>query len=60
VAADVAGLAIQRARELGLGVERPADLDLRFDEGRSGFAVSKEKRAWIAEDVSSGPRYELK
>ena len=54
------GLAIPRARELGLGVERPADLDLRFEEGRSGFAVSKEKRAWIAEDVSRGPRYELK
>jgi hypothetical protein len=53
-------VAIQRARELGLGVERPADLDLRFEEGSSRFAVSKAKRAWIAEDVSRGPRYELK
>jgi hypothetical protein len=53
-------VAIQRARELGLGVERPADLDLRFEEGRSRFAVSKAKRAWIAEDVSRGPRYDPK
>ena len=53
-------VAIQRARELGLGVERPADLDLRFEAGSSRFAVSKEKRAWVAEDVSRGPRYDLK
>jgi uncharacterized protein (DUF362 family) len=46
---------IQRARELGLGVRGPDDLQLTFDKGKSAFAVSGEKREWITEDALRPP-----
>ncbi len=52
-------VAIQRARELGLGVKHPDNLQLFFDEKESPFAVSGEKRDWITEDALREPKYEL-
>jgi len=52
-------VAIQRARELGLGVMGPDDLHLVFDEKDSPFAVSGEKREWVAADVMRAPKYKL-
>jgi hypothetical protein len=52
-------VAIQRARELGLGVQGPDDLHLVFDEKDSPFAVSSEKREWITEDALRAPKYKL-
>ncbi len=53
-------IAIQRARELGLGAKGPDDLQLIFDEKDSPFAVSSEKRDWITEDALRAPKYKLK
>ena len=52
-------VAIQRARELGLGVMEPNDLNLVFDEDDSPFAVSREKREWITEDALRTPKCKL-
>ena len=53
-------VAIQRARELGLGAMGPDDLQLVFDETDSPFAVSREKRDWIIEDALRPPKCILK
>ena len=53
-------VAIQRARELGLGVMSPDDLQMVFDKKDSPFAVSSEKRDWITEDALRKPKYKLK
>jgi len=53
-------VAIQRARELGLGVMGPDDLQMVFDEKDSPFAVSSEKRDWITEDALRAPQCKLK
>jgi uncharacterized protein (DUF362 family) len=53
-------VAIQRARELGLGVMGPDDLKLVFDDKDSPFAVSHEKREWITEDALRPPKCKLK
>ena len=52
-------VAIQRARELGLGVTGPDDLRLVFAERGSPFEVSSEKRDWITEDALRPPKYNL-
>ena len=52
-------VAIQRARELGLGVTGPDDLRLVFPERGSPFEVSSEKRDWITEDALRPPKYKL-
>jgi len=49
-------VAIQRARELGLSVMHPEELQLIFDEKDSPFAVSSEKREWINEDALRAPK----
>ena len=49
-------VAVQRARELGLGARGPDDLHLVFDEKDSPFAVSAEKRDWITEDALRAPK----
>jgi uncharacterized protein (DUF362 family) len=53
-------VAVQRARELGLGAKGPDDLQLVFDEKDSPFAVSGEKRDWITEDALRAPKCKLK
>ncbi|MCB0152438.1 MAG: hypothetical protein KDE01_32880, partial [Caldilineaceae bacterium] len=53
-------VAIQRARELGLGAASPDDLRLVFPEEGAPFEVSREKRAWITEDALRPPQYGLK
>jgi uncharacterized protein (DUF362 family) len=53
-------VAIQRARELSLGVKGPEDLQVVFDEADSPFAVSREKRDWIIEDALRPPKCTLK
>ncbi len=53
-------VAIQRARELGLGAMGPDDLQLVFDETDSSFAVSREKHDWIKEDALRPPKCRLK
>lgn len=50
---------VQRARELGLGATSPDDLHLVFDKKDSAFAVSREKRDWIAEDALREPMCKL-
>ncbi len=52
-------VAVQRARELGLGVLGPDDLNLVFDEKDSPFAVSPEKRDWLTQDALRAPKYKL-
>ena len=52
-------VAIQRARELGLGAAGPDDLRLVFPEEGAPFEVSREKRAWITEDALRPPKYSL-
>ena len=52
-------VAIQRARELGLGVMGPDDLRLVFADKGSPFEVSSEKRDWITEDALRPPKYRL-
>jgi hypothetical protein len=52
-------VAVQRARELGLGVQGPDDLHLVFDDKDSPFAVSSEKREWITEDALRAPKCRL-
>jgi uncharacterized protein (DUF362 family) len=52
-------VAVQRARELGLGARGPDDLHLVFDEKDSPFAVSAEKRDWITEDALRAPKCKL-
>ena len=52
-------VAVQRARELGLGARGPDDLQLVFDEKDSPFAVSSEKRDWITEDALRAPKCKL-
>ena len=53
-------VAIQRAREVGLGVSGPDDLRLVFEEGDGPFAVSREKRDWITEDALRAPTCKLR
>jgi hypothetical protein len=53
-------VAILRARELGLGVLGPDDLNLVFDEQDSPFAVSSEKRDWLTKDALRVPKYKLR
>lgn len=52
-------VAIQRARELGLGAAGPDDLCLIFPEEGAPFEVSREKRAWITDDALRPPKYNL-
>ena len=52
-------VAIQRARELGLGATGPDDLRLVFPDEGSPFEVSREKRDWITEDALRSPKYKL-
>ena len=52
-------VAVQRARELGLGTKGPDDLQLVFDGKDSPFAVSTEKRDWITEDAMRAPNCKL-
>ena len=52
-------VAVQRARELGLGVLGPDDLNLVFDEKDSPFAVSPEKRDLLTQDALRVPKYKL-
>ena len=52
-------VAVQRAREINLGVTGPDDLQMVFDEKDSPFAVSNEKRDWITEDALRAPKYKL-
>ena len=52
-------VAIQRARELGLGAAGPDDLRLVFPEEGAPFEVSRKKRAWITEDALRPPQYRL-
>jgi hypothetical protein len=52
-------VAIQRARELRLGVMHPDDLKIVFDEKSSPFAVSNEKRDWITKDALRPPKCRL-
>jgi hypothetical protein len=44
---------VQRARELGLGAQSPADLDLRFGSG--DFAVPEEQRMFLEADALLPP-----
>ena len=52
-------VAVQRARELGIGVQGPDDLHLVFAEQDSPFAVSHDKREWITKDTLRTPKYKL-
>ena len=52
-------VAIQRARELRLGVMHPDDLQIVFDENDSPFAVSSVKRDWITKDALRPPKCRL-
>jgi hypothetical protein len=42
-----------------VGIMRPDNLQLVFDEKNSPFAVSSEKRAWITEDALRAPKCKL-
>jgi uncharacterized protein (DUF362 family) len=53
-------VAVQRARELGLGIAGPEDLRLIFDEGDSPFAVSSGKRDFISKDALRAPACQLR
>ena len=52
-------VAVQRARELGLGALGPDDVNLHFAESATPFEVPAPIRAWIAEDVRRTPRFEV-
>lgn len=52
-------VAVQRARELGLGALRPDDVRLHFAETVTPFEVPDPIRAWIAEEVRRTPRFEV-
>ena len=52
-------VAVQRARELGLGIGGPNELQLVFADEDSPFAVCGEKRDWLTADSLRPPRYNL-
>lgn len=49
-------VAVQRARELGLGVQGPDNLQLVFDDDATLFEVSEEKRNWLTEEILRPPK----
>lgn len=51
-------VALQRARELGLGASLPADVGLHFSS-EDGFAVNDATRAWIQEDALRSPQHPI-
>lgn len=52
-------VAVQRARELGLGAFGPDDVRLHFAESETPFEVPAPIRVWITEDVGRLPRFEV-
>lgn len=50
-------VAVQRARELGLGISHPDNLQLVLCDDESEFSVSAEKRSWLEDDVSRPPKF---